>query len=246
MTVSYEGRAGLETQTAHVAQAGMVIPELDPEPEDFSVLQLCVQAAGASFEQAVRVVQRIPGTGVAVMFEDPAQGKAEFERVLAACPDGPAAASACWGRVETSADDDVERSEEDRATLHDRIRKMSVREKMSLALKGDRGTRLILMKDTNKSIHTFVIQNPKITVDEVRWMAGNRQTNPEVIQRIAANVEWLQNPRVVSALVCNPKSPSSVAVRLLDRLSMQEVRRIAKSGAAAPAVVQAAKRKVNG
>jgi hypothetical protein len=132
------------------------------------------------------------------------------------------------------------------ATLFDRIRAMSTSEKMKLAQHGDRSARILLMKDVNKSIHTFVIQNPNITLDEVRYIAGYRQTNPEVLKMIGENRDWLQNPRVVAALVGNPKTPTTTAVKLLEKLPLGDLRRIAKSDNYPKAVTLAARKKVLG
>ena len=61
---------------------------------------------------------------------------------------------------------------------------------------------------------------------------------------IADNRTWMQKPAIVSALVRNPKTPSLIAVRLLDKLPRSDVSRIAKTGNAPRAVVEAAKRKI--
>ena len=134
--------------------------------------------------------------------------------------------------------------EAESATLYDRIRTMTAAEKMQLALKGDRSARLLLLKDMNKVIHTFVVQNPKITLDEVRYVAGYRQANPDALKYISEQREWMINPGVVAALVCNPKTPAIIALKLLEKLPMGELRRLAKSDNVPRAVQLAARRKV--
>ena len=138
---------------------------------------------------------------------------------------------------------DEPKSEDEKRALHDRIRAMSPQEKMNLAKHGDKSARLILMRDTNKSVHIFVIQNPRISVEEIAWMAGFPQTNPECLLQIAANPEWTRNARVVGALVRNPKTPPTQAVKLLEKLPMAEIRRLAKSPHTPKAVSAAAKKK---
>jgi hypothetical protein len=121
---------------------------------------------------------------------------------------------------------------------------MGSQEKFRLALHGDRPARLVLMKDVNKSIQTFLIQNPRITLDEIRYLAGFRQANPEVLGSIAAHREWGGNAGIVAALIRNPKTPTTVAVRLLDKLPIAELRRIARTGEAPRAVTIAARKRV--
>lgn len=131
-------------------------------------------------------------------------------------------------------------------TLYERIKAMPTSEKLRLAKLGERGARQLLLKDPNKTIHTFLIKNKGITLDEVRYMAGYRQTNPEVLIQIAAHREWSQNPQIVNALVCNPKTPATVAKKLLTKLSPSDLRRLAKSESVPRAVSAAARKLVVG
>ncbi|MBI4917391.1 MAG: hypothetical protein HY825_16250 [Acidobacteria bacterium] len=131
------------------------------------------------------------------------------------------------------------------ALLVDQIRDMNAQQRMHLAAHGDRAARLILVKDPNKTIQTFLLQNKHITIEEVRYLAGSRQASPDALQTIAANRDWVQNPGVVAALVRNPKTPQSAAVRLLDRVGETELRRLAKSGDVPRGVQMAARKKLN-
>ena len=131
-------------------------------------------------------------------------------------------------------------------TLYEQIRAMGSTEKLRLALHGDRASRLLLLKDPNKTIQLHILQNKRITIEEVQHIAGNRQANPEALVRIGETREWLQNPSVVLALVSNPKTPSRTAVRLLRSLPQSEIRRIAKSPNVSQSIAQAARRLVSG
>jgi hypothetical protein len=190
------------------------------------------------------VVQVFAGTGFGFAPNDPAAARAMLAPVFdAARQDSQLGdpARAFWA---DELDDGV--SEDERATIYDQIRAMSVRERMRLARSGGRAERAILMKDTNKTVHTFLVQNPRIQLDEVRYMAGFRQCGPDALKLISENRLWMQSLGVVQALVRNPKTPSAIAVRLLDRLPKAEVARIARTGAGPKAVVEAAKRRVIG
>jgi hypothetical protein len=130
----------------------------------------------------------------------------------------------------------------DEKLLYDQIRAMTPPEKMQLALHGDRTARFLLLKDLNKNVQTFLLQNARITVEEVRTIAGYRQAIPDVLVAIAAHREWSQNQGVLAALVRNPKTPPITAVALLERIAPAELRRLAKSSEV-PRPVQAAARK---
>jgi hypothetical protein len=132
----------------------------------------------------------------------------------------------------------------DTAKLEAQLDEMSLNQKMQLAMKGDRTARSLLLKDPNKTIQSFILQNPRITLDEVKYLAGYRQANADVLNAIAAHRDWTQNPGVVSALVRNPKTPGPTAVRMMEKLPMAEIRRLAKSNDSPPAVAAAARKKV--
>ena len=177
-------------------------------------------------------------------------------------PGGDGATWVFWGRTEDAppsetpaaepppvaeelpAAEEPPAAEPEDALLYDRIKAMSSQEKMQLALHGDRAARLLLLKDVNKTIQTFLLQNPRITIDEIRYIAGYRQANPDVLVTIGAHREWGQNQGVLAALVRNPKTPSPTAVKLLDKIAPAELRRLAKSGEVPRAVQVAARKKV--
>jgi hypothetical protein len=132
------------------------------------------------------------------------------------------------------------------ATLLAQIRAMGSSEKLRLALHGDRAARLLLLKDPNKTIHLHILQNKRISLEEVQHIAGNRQANPEALARIGDTREWVQHPAVALALVSNPKTPSRTAQRLLRSLPQSEIRRIAKSPNVPQSIAIAARRLVVG
>lgn len=242
LNIRFVGPADLLAQVSHLEHGALFVPPPDPLPEAMSEVQLRIELGSRNAELVARVLQIIPGGGIAVGFDDVESAKEALEPLLEAArtmkDGGEGETRSSWGRPQAPVRDD--------GTLNDRIRAMSARDKMQLAAHGDRAARLILIKDTNKVVHTFVIQNPRITLDEVRYIAGFKQCNPDVLKTIAQNREWTQNPRVVSALVRNPKTPAQIAVRLLDKLPMSELRALAKSPSVPRAVCQAARRKVTG
>lgn len=218
-------------QEPHLAHGGLFVPVPDPPPEPFSTLHVRIGSPhGADVELAATVVQLVPGSGMALAFSDPGEARRKLLPLLAAAR-------------HTGAPEEGERPE---GTVHDQIRAMSARERMQLALSGGRTERRILIKDPNKAIHVFVLKNPRVTLDEVRYLAGYAQANPEALKMIADSREWLQSAGVVTALVRNPKTPPMTAVRLLDRLPTAELRRLAKATNVPMAISQAAKKKVIG
>jgi hypothetical protein len=123
-----------------------------------------------------------------------------------------------------------------------RVRDMTVAERIKLALRGNREARHVLIHDPNRLIRRFVLQNPRITDEEVIGVAKTRGSDDDLLRAIAANREWTKNYMVRQALVTNPKTPLVIAIRLLGSLHERDLRLLAKSKNVSSAVAAQARR----
>lgn len=114
-------------------------------------------------------------------------------------------------------------------SLYAQISGMTVGERIKLALKGNRDARMILIRDPNRLIQRFVMQNPRITDDEIIMMARNRNMDTELLRRIGDHKNWPRNYQVKLALVTNPKTPLSTAMHFVSGLMDRDIRFLAKS-----------------
>jgi hypothetical protein len=103
-------------------------------------------------------------------------------------------------------------------TMIQRLGSMRVVERIKLALVGDRGERMALIRDANKLVQRAVLGSPKLTGQEVEGFAGMASLNDEILRMIAGNRAFIKNYVVVKNLVNNPKSPLDVSLHLLPRL----------------------------
>lgn len=141
--------------------------------------------------------------------------------------------------VETVPEEDPERM-----PIRRRLQRMGMEDKINLALSGGREERMALALDGNKAIHHYLLRNAKISLDEIGFMARLPTMNPDVLDKIAENPSYTQNPTVVKSLVYNPKTPVPTAIRLLDRLPRSEVMNLAKRTTMNMRLVMAAKKKL--
>jgi hypothetical protein len=152
------------------------------------------------------------------------------------------------GRDVFTVPEDLVEEPEERApvsqNLRGRISNMGVGEKIKLALKGNRDARTILIRDSNRLIQKFVLQNPRITDEEIIALAKNRSIDREFLEKIGKKKEWISNYQVKLALVTNPKTPLAMAVRLVPTLLMRDLRVLAKSKNVPSVVNSMAKRLV--
>jgi hypothetical protein len=127
-------------------------------------------------------------------------------------------------------------------SLVQRIQSMTVAERIKLALRGNREARMHLLRDPNRLIRRFVLQNPRLGDEELIAIAKNRSADDELLRIIAANREWSKNYQIRIALVTNPKTPIALALRFISSLGDRDIRALAKSKNVPNAVAAAAKR----
>jgi len=113
--------------------------------------------------------------------------------------------------------------------LWKRIRMMTVAEKVKLALKGNKDARAVLLRDSNRVIPRLVLQNPRISEDEILMLSKDRNTDEELLRMIAESREWTKIYAVRAALVENARTPVVTALKLLVTLAEREILRLAKS-----------------
>jgi len=109
------------------------------------------------------------------------------------------------------------------STLH-RIAKLSVGERVQLALKGGREERFILIRDGCKVVALAVLESPKLAESEVEVLASMRNVQEIVLRTIALKRKFMKRYGVVKALVNNPRTPLDVALTLLNHLLINDLR----------------------
>lgn len=137
---------------------------------------------------------------------------------------------------------DVIEPDAPKQNLQARISQMKVGERLKLALKGGRDARSILIRDGNHLVQRFVLQNPRISDEEVVAVAKNRTAERELLEVISKKKEWINNYQVRLSLVTNPKTPITIAVRYVRTLLVRDLRLLARSKNVPVAVNGIAKR----
>lgn len=116
-----------------------------------------------------------------------------------------------------------------RMNLTKRILNMSISEKIKLATMGNMEARTILLRDPNRLIQNAVINSPRITESEVLSLAQSKNTSDEILRIIMNRREWTRQYTLRLALVQNPRTPLTTAVRFLTTLRDLDVKKIAKN-----------------
>lgn len=117
----------------------------------------------------------------------------------------------------------------ERISLIRRIMFMTVKDRVKLAMKGDREARGILVRDSNKIVATGVIHNPRITDQEVEKIAAMRTVADEVLRLIGMSRAWARSYPIIHNLARNPRTPMATAVQVLPRIRTKDLKSISQN-----------------
>ena len=106
---------------------------------------------------------------------------------------------------------------------------MTVKDRVKLAIKGDREARGILIRDSNKVVATGVIHNPRLTDQEVENIASMRTVADEVLRLIGMNRAWARSYPIIHNLARNPRTPMATAVQILPRIRTRDLNAISQN-----------------
>jgi regulator of extracellular matrix RemA (YlzA/DUF370 family) len=115
----------------------------------------------------------------------------------------------------------------ERMSLIKRIMLMNARDRMKLAMKGDREARGILIRDSNKIVAAAVVNNPRILEQEVESIAAMRTVSDEVLRLISLNRAWIRSYTVIHQLVRNPRTPIPTVINMLPRIRTKDLQNLA-------------------
>ena len=135
-----------------------------------------------------------------------------------------------------------EQEEERKMNLQAAILKMSVAQKIRLALVGDANARKLLVRDPKRMVSLAVLKSPRLTDGEVRLYASKKELGEDVIATISRNRSWTRDYGTRKALIFNPKTPQSVALGFLRSMVESDVKMISKHRDVPGVIRRAAKR----
>jgi hypothetical protein len=109
-------------------------------------------------------------------------------------------------------------------TLQSLISKMSVSQKVRLAMVGDANVRKLLIRDPKKLVALAVLRSPRITEGEVTTFAGNKSLAEDLLTTICRNRNWIKDYATRRALVFNPKTPLNFSMTFLRQLHPKDLK----------------------
>lgn len=123
----------------------------------------------------------------------------------------------------------VEGEIEERTGLSEgQIRMLPVPARLKLTRGAPRTLRNMLLRDSNSQVAVAVLRNNAMSDQEVEQAASNRSVIEDVLVEIARRREWVSKYNIAKALVLNPRTPLPTALRLVPKLSVRDLRDLAR------------------
>jgi len=208
-----------------------ILPALEQNPE----LTNYVKRRIWEYREHLLPAEKVPR-------KDPAEIEAESEAITEEELD-EAIAEIKAKTQEEGADGEEEVELDGKRRLTDvQIRSLPVPMRMKLARNANKQVRQLLIRDTNSQVAVTVITGNSMPDAEIEQIAASRTVCDEVIREIPKRREWIQKYTIAKALVKNPKTPLHIATKLVPRMSVRDLRGLAKDRNVPDAVRQLALR----
>lgn len=107
-------------------------------------------------------------------------------------------------------------------------RPLTLGERKSLARSWDRGVLQRLLVDPSLDVVTLLLQNSRVTEDDVLRIVTSRRASAAVLHLILTHRRWNCRPRIRRALLLNRNLPEAAALRLIGLLNRQDLRELAR------------------
>jgi regulator of extracellular matrix RemA (YlzA/DUF370 family) len=117
----------------------------------------------------------------------------------------------------------------ERVSLIRRIMFMNTKDRMKLAMKGDREARSILIRDSNKVVCSAVVNNPRISEQEIENIAAMRTVVDEVLRLISMNRSWARSYPIIHNLARNPRTPIPTVMNVLPRIRTKDLQNLSQN-----------------
>ena len=138
------------------------------------------------------------------------------------------------------------KTEDDKtSTLQSLITKMSVSQKVRLAMVGDANVRKLLIRDPKKLVALAVLRSPRVTEGEITNFAANKTLSEELLTTICRNRNWVKDYATRKALVFNPKTPLAFSMTFLRQLSPKDLKDASGSRDVNQTIARTAKRMIS-
>lgn len=109
------------------------------------------------------------------------------------------------------------------------IRDLSIPQRIKLAMFGNKAARIALLRDPNRMVQMFVLDNPRISDGEIYDVAKNTNVDEAVLRAVASNAQWMKGYAMKLAVCMNPKMPVDVTLKWFKYLTDKDLVMLSRS-----------------
>jgi hypothetical protein len=188
-------------------------------------------AADAEYEEAVAQYVAEHAAEIAAeegkgfqLVDDTEPEQQPVEAALAAAAPVEAAPSPAVSAVTAAKVRKAKEESDERISPLQKISRLSVGERVQLAIKGNKEERFILIRDGSKVVSSAVLESPKVNDQEVEMFASMKNVQESVLRGIAGKRKYMKTYAVVRALANNPRCPLDVQLTIIKNLLNMDLR----------------------
>jgi hypothetical protein len=138
----------------------------------------------------------------------------------AASHGGAAAAPARARQIHVSSEDAK------RDSVLQKIGKLNISGRITLAMKGNKEERAVLIRDSTKLVCLAVLDSPKISDGEVEKIALQKNVLEAVLRAIPMKRKYAKNYTIMRNLVFNPRTPLDLSLSLMKNLLVHDLKNL--------------------
>lgn len=241
LVATFESASALRRQLDDYDVQGAMLLPVRPAPplQQFEHFELIIALGDEKRTVAAEVLQIIDGVGVVARLSNRASPEALAGSATRADPAVPPVVT-IGAEAETLK---PSRAPPGMGPLSWPIEKLQaqwttlgVAEKVRVAKYGKRPARHYILRLNDKGMLNHVLNNPKLSIEEVATIAAMSNLDSATLRRIATRTEWTRNTSVARALICNPKATLPQVIKLSDALPVGELLRLTRTGKVRAAV----------
>ena len=116
--------------------------------------------------------------------------------------------------------------EERRDSTLQKIAKLDIRGRITLAMRGSKEERSILIRDATKLVAVAVLESPKVSDGEVEAFALQKNVLESVLRAIPMKRRFAKNYSIMRNLVYNPRTPLDLSLGLMKNLLIHDLKNL--------------------
>jgi hypothetical protein len=116
--------------------------------------------------------------------------------------------------------------EERRDSVLQKIAKLDIRGRITLAMRGSKEDRSILIRDSTKLVAIAVLESPKVSDGEVEKFALQKNVLEAVLRAIPLKRRFAKNYNITRNLVQNPRTPLDLSLGLMKNLLVHDLKNL--------------------